>query len=185
MLIVIIKKYKEGMHSDDDRKLINNFLTFWNIDIVKCYKKVYNNIKEVQKLPKAVRWGALLYADTDNIEYIKKVIGDDLLSMKEKEKLVKRINEVKNNKQIIQEWMVAENNRMREENVLRTAREDGLKEGIKKGIKQGIQEGIEQGIQEEKIQSIRKMLQRGDTYEDISEITGKTIEEIKEIESSM
>ena len=93
--------------------------------------------------------------------------------MKEKEKLVKRINEVKNNKQIIQEWMVAENNRMREENVLRTAREDGLKEGI------------EQGIQEEKIQSIRKMLQRGDTYEDISEITGKTIEEIKEIESSM
>ena len=59
----------------------------------------------MQKLPKAVRWGALLYADTDNIEYIKKVIGDDLLSMEEKEKLVTRINEVKNNKQIIQEWM--------------------------------------------------------------------------------
>ena len=33
------------------------------------------------------------------------LVGDDLLSMKEKEKLVKRINEVKNNKQIIQEWM--------------------------------------------------------------------------------
>ena len=105
--------------------------------------------------------------------------------MEEKEKLVKRINEVKNNKQIIQEWMVAENNRMREENVLRTAREDGLKEGIKKGIKQGIQEGIEQGIQEEKIQSIRKMLQRGDTYEDISEITGKTTLEIEEIAKSI
>lgn len=99
------KEIQRGMYADDDGKLINNFLTFWNIDIVKCYKKVYNNIKEVQKLPKAVRWGALLYADTDNIEYIKKVIGDDLLSMKEKEKLVKRINEVKNNKQIIQEWM--------------------------------------------------------------------------------
>ena len=195
------KEIQRGMYADDDGKLINNFLTFWNIDIVKCYKKVYNNIKEVQKLPKAVRWGALLYADTDNIEYIKKVIGDDLLSMKEKEKLVKRINEVKNNKQIIQEWMVAENNRMREENVLRTAREDGLKEGIKKGIKQGIQEGIEQGIQEgreqgiqegieqgiqeEKIQSIRKMLQRGDTYEDISEITGKTTLEIEEIAKSI
>ena len=66
---------------------------------------------------------------------------------------------------------------MREENVLRTAREDGLKEGIKKGIKQG--------IQEEKIQSIRKMLQRGDTYEDISEITGKTTLEIEEIAKSI
>ena len=87
--------------------------------------------------------------------------------MKEKEKLVKRINEVKNNKQIIQEWMVAENNRMREENVLRTAREDGLKEGLKQGIEkgikqgiqegreQGIQEGIEQGIQEEKLETIK------------------------------
>lgn len=167
------KEIQRGMYADDDGKLINNFLTFWNIDIVKCYKKVYNNIKEAQKLPKAVRWGALLYADTYNIEYIEKVIGDDLLSMEEKEKLVTRINEVKNNKQIIQEWMVAENNRMREENVLRTAREDGLKEGI------------EQGIQEEKIQSIRKMLGEGADYEFISKITGKTIEEIKEIESSM
>ena len=43
---------------------------------------------------------------------------------------------------------------MREENVLRTAREDGLKEGIKKGIKQGIQEGREQGIQEEKLYNV-------------------------------
>ena len=191
------KEIQRGMYADDDGKLINNFLTFWNIDIVKCYKKVYNNIKEVQKLPKAVRWGALLYADTDNIEYIKKVIGDDLLSMKEKEKLVKRINEVKNNKQIIQEWMVAENNRMREENVLRTAREDGLKEGlkegIKKGIKQGIQEGIEQGIEKgieqgnmfKELELITNMLNEGTDYEFISKITGKTIEEIKEIESSM
>ena len=56
------------------------------------------------------------------------------------------LDEVKNNKQIIQEWMVAENNRMREENVLRTAREDGLKEGIKKGIKQGIQYNVPIGV---------------------------------------
>ena len=38
---------------------------------------------------------------------------------------------------------------------------------------------------EEKIQSIRKMLQRGDTYEDISEITGKTTLEIEEIARNM
>ena len=105
--------------------------------------------------------------------------------MEEKEKLVKRINEVKNNKQIIQEWMVAENNRMREENVLRTAREDGLKEGIKKGIKKGIQEGREQGIQEEKLETIKNMFKEELDYQTISEVTGKTIEEIEEIESSM
>ena len=119
------------------------------------------------KYGKAVNMENMAISEKE-LKLLMNFIKDDLTEAKESDD-----NEVKNNKQIIQEWMVAENNRMREENVLRTAREDGLKEGI------------EQGIQEEKIQSIRKMLQRGDTYEDISEITGKTIEEIKEIESSM
>ena len=66
---------------------------------------------------------------------------------------------------------------MREENVLRTAREDGLKEGIKKGIKQG--------IQEEKLETIKNMLKNGLDYQTISEVTGKTTMEIKNIESSM
>ena len=35
--------------------------------------------------------------------------------MEEKEKLINRINETKNSKRIIQEWMVEENNRMKEE----------------------------------------------------------------------
>ena len=74
---------------------------------------------------------------------------------------------------------------MREENVLRTAREDGLKEGIKKGIKQGIQEGREQGIQEEKLETIKNMFKEELDYQTISEVTGKTIMGIKNIESSM
>ena len=53
---------------------LNDFLTFWNIDIVKCYKKVYNNIEDVQKLPKTVRWGALLYVNLTDIEIIKNLL---------------------------------------------------------------------------------------------------------------
>ena len=83
--------------------------------------------------------------------------------MEEKEKLVTRINEVKNNKQIIQEWMVAENNRMREENVLRTAREDGLKEGLKEGIKKGIKQGIQEGIE----QGIEKGIEQGNMFKEL------------------
>lgn len=169
------------MYTDDDGKLINNLLTFWNIDIVKCYKKVYNNIKEVQKLPKTVRWGAILYTNINDIDDIEKMIGDDLLTMEEKEKLINRINEVKNNKQIIQEWMVIENNRIREENILRTAREDGLKEGIE----QGIEQGTHQGEEKKELELIKKMLSKKTNYEFISDITGKTIEEIKEIEANI
>lgn len=53
----------KGYYQDEEGNKLNDLLTFWNIDIVKCYKKVYNDIEDVQKLPKAVRWGALLYTE--------------------------------------------------------------------------------------------------------------------------
>lgn len=139
-------------------------VTFWNLDIVKCYKRVYNNIKEAYKLPKEVRWGAILYMYLDDIEDIAKVIGDDLLSMEEKDRFINRIKEVKDDKMIIQEWMVEANNKMREENVLKTAREEG--------------------IDESKTEIILNMLSEGSDYSFISKVTGKTIQEIKKIEKN-
>ena len=65
--------------------------------------------------------------------------------MKDKKKLINRINETKNSKRIIQEWMVEENNKMREENILRTAKEDGRIEGISLGREEGISLGREEG----------------------------------------
>ena len=125
-----------------------------------------------------VRWGAILYTDINDpnfnyVDFIEKVIGDDLLTMEEKEKLVNRINETKNTKRIIQEWMVEENNRMREENILRTAREDGITEGTR------------QGEENKALEVIKNMLEKGYDYESISEITNKTIGEIKQIESNL
>ncbi len=176
------KEFQRGMYTDEDGQTINNFLTFWNVDIVKCYNKVYNNIEQVQKLSKVLRWGAILYTDLNNpnidgIAIIEKMIGDDLLTMEEKEKLIKRIKDTKNNKKIIQEWMVEENNRIREENVLRTAREDGRLEGI--------QEGKKEGKENKTLEVIKNMLIKKLDISIISEVTGKTVEEIKEIETNM
>ena len=170
------KELQRGFYFDDEGNLISDFLTFWNVDIVKCYKKVYNDIGNAHKLPKVVRWGAILYTDINNeegIDFIKKVIGDDLLSMEEKDKLIKRINETKNNKRIIQEWMVEENNRLREANILNTAREEG------------IEQGIEQGIESKTLEVIKNMLDEKIDYNIISKVTGKTTLEIKEIERNM
>ena len=171
------KEVHKGYYSDEDGNILNNLLTFWNIDIVKSYEKVYNNIECVQKLPKAVRWGALLYMNVNDIEMIKKVIGDDLLTMEQRVKLVSRIGDVIDDKRIIQEWMVIENNRLREQNILETAKEDAMEEGFK--------EGIEQGTENNKIEIIQKMLLKNTNYEFISEITGKNIEEIKKIEKNI
>lgn len=163
------KELQKGVYADDiSGDIINDMVTFWNLDIVKCYKRVYNNIKEAYKLPKEVRWGAILYMYLDDIEDIAKVIGDDLLSMEEKDRFINRIKEVKDDKRIIQEWMVEANNKMREENVIKTARE----------------EGIEQGIDESKNEIILNMLSEGSDYSFISKVTGKTIQEIKKIEKN-
>lgn len=167
------REIQKGMYTDEDGELISDLLTFWNVDIVKCYKKVYNSIVDVQKLPKPIRWGAILYTNINDINFIEKVIGDDLLTMEEREKFVKRINNVKNNKRIIQEWMVEENNRMREENVLQTARKEGEEIGLVKGEENKV------------LEVIKKMLLEGIDYNLISKVTGKSTTQVKEIEKSL
>ena len=167
------KEILKGYYQDEEGNKLNDLLTFWNIDIVKCYEKVYNNIEDVQKLPKEVRWGAILYTDIHDIDVIEKIIGDDLLTMEERIKLVASINDVIDNTRIIQEWMVEENNRMREENILRTAREDG------------IEEGIVQGSNVKELEVRKNMLSMSLDYNIISQATGKTVEEIKEIANTL
>ena len=45
----------------------------------------------------------------------------------------------------------------------------------------GIQEGIQQGIQKEKAETVQRMKAKGFSVEDISEIVGLTIEEVKNL----
>ena len=66
----------------------------------------------------------------------------------------------------------------------RDGRIEGMIEGIKEGKKKGIAQGIKQGINENKTEIINNMLKKDIDYYTISEVTGKTIEEIKKIENS-
>ena len=63
--------------------------------------------------------------------------------------------------------------------------EEGREEGMKKGREEGMKEGMKEGIEKEKISTIKTMLANGLEYEMISRISGKTLEEIKNIEESM
>lgn len=57
--------------------------SFCNIDLEKCHDLVYE--VDIRNLPKAVRWSAILIeAEIDNIV---KILGDDMLSMEEKDRL--------------------------------------------------------------------------------------------------
>lgn len=160
-----------GAYADLDtgRELDYGVIKIWNLDIEKCYKKLYNNTEKIKYATKMERWGAILYCSISDIELVSQLLGDDLLTMEEKEKFIVKIKDANSSDRIIQDWMVEENNRLRLEGQLAYAKD----------------EGIEQGIEENKIDVIRSMLKKNIDYNTISEITNKSVEEIKEIEKNI
>lgn len=72
---------------------------------------------------------------------------------------------------------------------LRQGRQEGIQQGIEEGIEQGIQQGIEQGIEQgiqqgekkAKMETAKKMLEKGIEIDTIIEITGLNKEEIMKL----
>ncbi len=88
------------------------------------------------------------------------------------------------------EFISAEEDNRKIENSLRKQfREEGLAEGRavgivegrKEGRKEGREEGIKEGEKQGNLKTAKKMLDKGFSIEDISDITGLTIDEIKTI----
>ena len=145
--------------------IVSNLLSFCNIDVALCRKLVYN--LGIEKVSKAIRWGAII--TSKSIKEISNVLGDDILSMEEKEKFLNTIKEVNDDERVLEDWMWEEHYRLKEIDERNTA----------------LQEGREEGIEDNKKEVIINMLKEKSDYEFISKITGKTIDEIKEIECNM
>ena len=62
---------------------------------------------------------------------------------------------------------------------------EGNRISKEEGIEEGIEQGIEQGILQNTIDTIKSMLKKNYDIKEISDITGKSIKEIKEIEKSL
>ena len=145
--------------------IVSNLLSFCNIDVALCRKLVYN--LGIEKVSKAIRWGAII--TSKSIKEISNVLGDDILSMEEKEKFLNTIKEVNDDERVLEDWMWEEHYRLKEIDERNTA----------------LQEGREEGIEDKTKEVIINMLKEKSDYEFISKITGKTIDEIKEIECNM
>ena len=134
---------------------------FFVLLLVKCRELVYDI--NVINLPNVVRWDAILLEES--IDKISNILGDDMLTMEEKERFINTIEDVNNDETIMTEWMREENARLKHAGQMSYANEEG--------------------VEENKKEVIINMLNKGSTYEFISDITGKTIEEIKKIEKNM
>ena len=96
--------------------------------------------------------------------------------MEEKDRQVETIKDVNNDKKILKKSIALEKAKMVYENDIEYAKE--------RGIKEGIELGREEGSKIKELEVIKNMLCRGYDYIAISEVTSKTIDEIKEIENT-
>ncbi len=129
--------------------------------------------------------------------------------MEEKKELIEAVDMANSNKELLDSWAARFNLELKERAVrdgytnegilkgikkgLREGKKEGKLEGIKEGkiegIKEGMREGMKTGIKEgkaeERLSIIKNMLMKKAEYSFISEVTGRSIQEIKSIESSM
>ena len=163
-------------------EIATNLFSVYDLDIAKCRKMIYNENRK----DNIVRIGSALTAST--IEELSYFLGEELLSMDEKEAFLNTVMEA-NNREILKAWNEERNQIWKEEMTLKNSYKRGIDEGIEKGLQEGmekgLQEGMEKGINEEKLSTIKNMLKEKISYETISKVSGKSIEEIKEIENAM
>ena len=97
--------------------------------------------------------------------------------MEEKENLRKTYEDINDDTHILKSWIVEDN--------LRWKFEEQEYNGYQKGKLEGIEQGKLEGIESNKIEMIKNLLLQDINYNIISSASGKTIEEIKEIENNM
>lgn len=114
-------------------------------------------------------------------------IMSNILSGNDLNKFIESVINMSNDEFILHAWQKEKFDKMIEERKKELALEEGLEEGRKIGIEEGKIEGKKEGLKEGKEQStievIRAMIKNDASYEFISNVTGKSIEEIKTIEN--
>ena len=167
--------------------IASKLFKIYNLDIDKCYKLMYNN--DVKK-SKIMRWGSIFRATS--IEELSDLLGGDLLTMEEKEHFLNTVREANDDRKILREWQlqdaklkIIEENNAEKRRIHKEGIKQGKKEGKIEGIKLGKEEGKIEGAEEKSLEVIINMLKKKLDYTIISEVTGKTIEEIKEIEKNI
>ena len=89
--------------------------------------------------------------------------------MEEKKEFLDNVRAANRDEELVAAWRSERNERWKRESIENGMRAEGLKEGEEK----------------EKASIIKSMLNEKIDYNTISKVTGKTIEEIKEIENNM
>ena len=158
------KKTKYMIMSEDGKQYVKNFITY-EINMDYFDKLWYSkNEEEIKKNMYLI----MLNLDKKELEAMPKDKRDKIV-----DKYITNVTIVNDNPEF-QKYMSEEEDKRKIQNSL-------ISEAKNEGYTSGVNDGISQGIFEEKVNIAKNMLKKNVSMEDISDITGLSIEEIKNI----
>jgi hypothetical protein len=160
---------KASILTIDGTAVLNNFNLLF-LDVAKCYKKFYNLVREGKEseIDNHIRIGAFFYSnDPDELD----IILGNMLDVELKKRVIGKVRDM---------YIMNEDYTLTNEEVKQWG--DFLYNGWKHEF---TEKGKIAGIKETALKMIKGMLKKEMSYQDISDISGDTVEEIKEIEKSM
>ena len=171
-------------------KKIEHISTKWKIKEVTTGKEIELTdlfelyIIEILKVRKVIekepenqlaQW--VLFLDNPN----KKEVLNIMTKNENIKEAMEELEEISKDKQLRRIAELKEKAIRDEKNAIYHALEDGKSIGKKEGLEQGIKEGLEQGIKQNKISIAKKLLKKGMSVKEISEIIELSKEEIEKI----
>ena len=168
------------------KKTGKNLTKFQNIIVynIEYYRNLFytKNIK----LKKYEMW--LVVFTSRNFKELYNTLNY-VVNKKNKNKLIKDVVDMFNDGFSIHNWereKMIELVKATERDYIRDeAIQFGIEQGMERGIEQGRDEGRYEGIQETTLNTVINMLNKNFSHEIISEITNKSIKEIKDIEKTL
>ena len=161
------------LQEEDTHKIYLKNIAIFDLNIVKC-SELYYNLDNQENIPNYIKWGALIYCN--NFENIPDIVNG-IMTDKEREQIMGKLDKLTREDLFYTEEEALEWAEWERRSIATEAKNKGLQEGRKEGIEHGIEQGIEQTIKT----TIQKMLKKNMSLNDISDITGKTIDEIEKI----
>ena len=104
---------------------------------------------------------------------------------KDSKKFVNDCIEASQDEVILSEWEADKMAKLVKDKTLEDAYNEGEEDGYNSGKAEGYSSGKEDGYNSSKEETIKSMLEEGMSYELISKVTKKDIQDIKRIEQSM
>ncbi len=170
----------------DTKEVVVDKLEIYLHYLEKHYNKYYNEIE----VNKEDLWFSLFVSNSlvEQNKILKELVSDDI-----RNEFIRGVYNMSNDSKMIIDFNAESyNNYVHEkkrreaeiakEKSIEKAMKKGLKQGLQEGIEKGIEKGIEQGIEQGKIEIALELIKMSMSVQDISKVTGLSIEKIKELE---